>query len=89
MELIVKKMRADFEVVANARREAGEWSAEDVKEFNAAIRSAIEGKDIMAIALWARWLAELATGVVFFNMVIRTAEAGMRAKVAQTKAGAK
>ena len=89
MELIIKKMRADFEVVANANRESGEWSADDVREFNAAIKAAIDGKDTMAIALWARWLAELATGVVFFNMVVRTAEAGMRAKAAQAKAGGK
>lgn len=81
MQLMLNKMRADFELVAKARRESGEWSEEDVKEFNAAIKQAKDANDHTNLALWARWLADLAAGVVFFNLVVRAAEAGMRAKV--------
>lgn len=86
MELMLNKMRADFAVVAEARKAAGEWSAEDIKEFTAAIKAAIDGKDMTAIALWSRWLSDLATGVVFFNMIIRATEAGMRVKAAEERA---
>lgn len=86
MELMLNKMRADFAVVAEARKAAGEWSADDIKEFNGAIKAAIDSKDATAIALWSRWLSDLATGVVFFNMIVRAAEAGMRAKAAEERA---
>lgn len=87
MELMLKKMRADFDVVARARKESGEWSDADIAEFSAAIKGRVDAKDHTGLALWARWLADLAAGVVFFNLVVRGAEAGMRAKAAEAKAG--
>lgn len=89
MELMLNKMRADFELVAKARRESGEWSEADVKEFNVAIKQCRDNKDTTNLALWARWLADLSAGIVFFNLVVRGAEAGMRAKAAEQKAVAK
>lgn len=85
MELMLKKMRADFEMVANARKEAGEWTAADVAEFGKAIKTAVDSGDANQIALWARWLADLSTGVVFFSMVVRAAESAMRAKAGLAK----
>lgn len=88
MELMLNKMRADFEMVAKARRESGEWSEADVKEFNGAIKQVLDSGDTAALALWARWLADLSAGVVFYNLVVKGAEAGMRAKAAEQKARA-
>lgn len=89
MDQMIKKMRADFELVGKARCEAGEWTAEDFAEFGRAIKTAIDSRNIDSMALWARWLADLSAGVVFFNMVIRGAEAGMRAKTAEMRAAGK
>lgn len=85
-DLILKKMRADFDMVARARKTDGEWSDDDIKEFSAAIRTATESNDATAVALWARWLSDLATGVVYFTMVVRAAETAMRAKSDAVKA---
>lgn len=87
MELMLKKMRADFDVVARARKESGEWSDADIAEFNAVIERCVKTKDNVGLALWARWLADLASSVVFFNLVVRGAEAGIRAMAAEAKAG--
>lgn len=87
MELMLKKMRADFDMVALARKESGEWSDADIAEFSAAIKRCVEDKNHTALALWARWLADLAAGVVFFSLVVRGSEVGMRAAAAQARAG--
>lgn len=89
MDQMIKKMRADFELVGKARCESGEWSTDDFAEFGRAIKAAIDGRNVDAMALWARWLADLSAGVVFFNMVVRSAEAGMRAKAAEQRAAGK
>lgn len=88
MEQMIGKMRADFGVVAEARKAAGEWSDSDVRDFGAAIKAAIDAGDSTVLALWARWLADLSAGVVFFSLVVRGSEAAMRARVAADRAQA-
>lgn len=87
MELMLKKMRADFDVVARARKESGEWSDADIAEFSAVIKLCVQNKDHTGLSLWARWLADLAAGVVFFSLVVRGTEAGMRAMASEAKVG--
>lgn len=89
MEMIVDKMRSDFELVAQARKEAGEWTEADIREFNAAIKDCIKRNDTTALALWARWLADLSASVVFFNLVVKGTETAMRAAAAKSREGAK
>lgn len=59
MDLVIAKMRADFALVAAARRKSGDWSAEDERDAGLAIRAAIEDGDAETIACWSRWLAGL------------------------------
>jgi len=87
VELMLKKLRADFDMVAKARKESGEWTDADIQEFNGVIKRCIQTNDMTSLALWARWLADLSTGVVYFSLVVRVAESAMRAKVAEAKGG--
>ena len=78
MDALIAKMRADWLVVAENRRQAKEWSAEDEIEIGQAIKAAIETKDRNAIACWSRWLADLSAWVTAWNLVCRGSEAAMR-----------
>lgn len=86
MDLMLKKLRADFDLVARARLEAGEWSEDDIKEFSACIKACVDGKDHVNLASWARWLADLAHSVIFFNMVVKGSEVAMRNAAAAERA---
>lgn len=57
MESMLKKMRADWPVVAAAKRRAGVWTAADETEINLGIKALVEAKDIEMLTLWANWLA--------------------------------
>lgn len=59
MQQIIAKMRADWSVVAQDRRDAGEWSAEDEAEIGNEIKAAIASKDADRICCWGRYLADL------------------------------
>jgi hypothetical protein len=59
MQQIIAKMRADWTVVAQDRREAGEWSAEDETEIGEEIKAVIASKNADSICCWARYLADL------------------------------
>ncbi len=78
MQAVITKMRADFTVVAEHRREAKEWSPEDEADIAAAIRRSIEEQDLNALASWSRWLADLSAWVTAWNLICRGSEARMR-----------
>ncbi len=78
MQAVITKMRADFTVVAEHRREAKEWTAEDEADIAAAIRRSIEEQDLNALASWSRWLADLSAWVTAWNLICRGSEARMR-----------
>lgn len=86
MENLIAKMRADWAVVAKARVESGEWKPEDEKEIGLAVKAAVESRQPEVIAMWARWLADLAAWACAYNLIIRGVESGIRAKAAEEKA---
>lgn len=59
MQALIAKMRADWPVVAEDRRQCGDWTEADESEIGSAIAQAISKNDPDLIALWARWLADL------------------------------
>lgn len=86
MEKIIEKLRADWPIVAEARRASGEWSKEDEDEIGKAIKAAVESKDLSTLTLWSHWMSELATGVTYFRLIVRAAESAIRLQVAANKA---
>jgi len=78
MKAIIEKMRADFVVVTQDRIASGEWSAGDADDIGNAIRSVVESGDQSGIAMWARWLADLAAFVTAWTLVVRATEGRMR-----------
>lgn len=78
MDAVIAKMRADWAVVSVARREAGEWTAQDESEIGDAIKASIAAKDAAMVACWSRWLADLSAWVVAWNLVCRGSERRMR-----------
>lgn len=78
MDAVIAKMRADWSVVAAARKGSGEWTDSDEADIAAAIRSAIEAKDRTVIACWSRWLSDLAAWVTAWNLICRGSEAAMK-----------
>lgn len=59
MQQIIAKMRADWPVIAEDRRAAGEWSEADEVEIGNEIKAVIAKKDPDLICRWARYLADL------------------------------
>lgn len=92
MSEILKKLRADFELVAKHALERKEWSQEDFNEFGAAIKAAADHNDQAVLILWARDMSIRANHILYSQMVICKVEAEMRARIAAEqaqKAGAK
>lgn len=58
MDAMLKKMRADWPVVAAAKRSAGVWTADDEQEINLGIKALVEAEDVEMLSLWAKWLAD-------------------------------
>ncbi len=77
-EQLVAKMRADWAVVSEFRRESGDWTEGEVADILAAIKAAIDAGDRNAISCWSRWLADLSAWVTAWNLVCRGSEAAMR-----------
>ncbi|WP_191090359.1 hypothetical protein [Dechloromonas sp. CZR5] len=86
MSEILKKLRADFEMVAEHALDRKEWSQDDFKEFGAAIKAAADSNDLAVLILWARDMAIRANHILYSEMVIRSVEAGMRARIEADKA---
>lgn len=84
-EQLVAKMRADWSVVAQFRRESGDWTESDEADILAAIKSAIDAGDRNAIACWSRWLADLSAWVTAWNLICRGAETSMKAAAREHK----
>lgn len=78
IDAVIAKMRADFSLVAEARLASGEWSDQDKAEIGAAIKSAIMNKDLVMLACWSRWLADLSAWITAWNLVCRGSEVSMR-----------
>lgn len=87
METLLNKLRADFEVVVAERRATGDWTAQDVVDANAAIKKAIATNDQSTLGLWARWLADVAAGIVFMKLVVVPADTRIRAAIADARGG--
>ncbi|MER2518612.1 MAG: hypothetical protein ABTR92_19815 [Candidatus Accumulibacter phosphatis] len=87
MQGVIHKMRADFALVSENRRAAGEWSDQDVSEIGAAIKAAIATNDAAMLACWSLWLADLSVWVMAWNLICRGSEARMR-EAARTHASA-
>lgn len=85
MKGIIDKMRADFVVVTEDRIASGEWSKADADEVGEAIRVAVVSNDPSAIAMWARWLADLAAFVTAWTLVVRATEGRMREEARRAK----
>ena len=78
MKSIVAKMRADWPVIAENRRESGEWTEEDEKEIGLAVKEAIASNDPDLICRWARYLADLSALAIGLRVV--THRPGQRAQ---------
>lgn len=78
MDSIIKKMRADWVVVAEERRACGEWSAEDEAQIGEAVKAAIAAGKPDLIACWSRWLADLAASTVALKAIALNIDARMR-----------
>jgi len=77
-EQVVAKMRADWAVVAQNRRESGDWTESEEADILSAIKAAIDAGDKAIIACWSRWLADLSAWVTAWNLICRGSEAAMR-----------
>jgi len=86
MQKLIEKMRSDWAVVAEDRRQSGDWTEEDEADIGAAIKAAIEGGNDDLIACWARWLADLAAITVTLKAVALGIDGRMRAKAAEQRA---
>lgn len=84
IEELLEKLRADLDFVAKARVKSGDWSEADIADINRAIRTAIKSQDLVAVANWAKYLADMAAAMVAWGMVIRNAELRIR-EAAQNK----
>jgi len=78
MESLIKKMRADWVVVAEDRRACGEWSEEDEAQVGEAVKGAIESKKAELITCWARWLGDLAASTIALKAIALGIDARMR-----------
>ncbi len=86
MDALIAKMRADWVVVAAARRESGDWTEQDEQEIGEAIKRAVAAKDRNVLACWSRWLADLSAWVTAWNLVCRGSEACMKAAAREQRA---
>jgi hypothetical protein len=77
MESMIKKMRADWVVVAEDRLACGEWSEEDEAEIGEVIKSAIATRKEDQIICWARWLGDLAASTI----ALKAIALGINAKI--------
>lgn len=84
-EQLVAKMRADWSVVAQFRRDSGDWTESEEADILAAIKAAIDAGDRNAIACWSRWLADLSAWVTAWNLICRGSEAAMKEAVRANK----
>ena len=78
MESVIKKMRADWIVIAEDRRASGEWSESDEADIGEAVKVAINGGKSDLIMCWARWLGDLAATTIALKAISLGIDAHMR-----------
>lgn len=78
MESMIKKMRADWVVVAEDRRACGEWTEEDEAQVGEAVKGAISSGKADQITLWARWLGDLAASTIALKAIAMGIDHRMR-----------
>jgi hypothetical protein len=78
-------MRVDWRVVAEDKRKRNEWSEADEKEVGDIVKKVVAGTDEEALLRWARWLAELASAVLLFDLVGNGINGHIRAAMADEK----
>lgn len=78
MKTVIDKMRADFVRVSEVRKQRNDWSEADEKEIGAAIKAAVEKGDPDMILSWAAWLADLASAIAAWDLIVRGSLARMR-----------
>lgn len=71
MQQIIAKMRADWSVVAQDRRAAGEWTEADEIEIGNEIKAAIAQRDPDLLCCWARYLADLSALAVGLKVIAK------------------
>ncbi len=82
---LVDKLRHDVDFVARSRVADGDWDDAYVAEINQAIRTHIQADDLVAVACWAKWFADLSASIVAWGMVIRNAELRIREAASEKK----
>lgn len=86
MNTLINKMRADFDLLAEHRLSTGEWSEQDKHEIGLAIKAAIDSDEKPVIAMWGRWLADLAAWITAWRLVCAPIDELIRLRVAQDQA---
>lgn len=88
MKAIIDKMRADFVLLSEHRLATGEWTQEGQAEIGQAIKQAIESGDQVQIAMWSRWLADLACWVTAWRMICAPIEEHIRLAIDKARRSA-
>ncbi len=86
MSAVIEKMRADWRVVAEDKRQRGEWSEADEKEVGDLVKAAVASNDESLVTCWARWLGELAGAILLLRLVARGTDANIKRALAEDKA---
>lgn len=86
MSIVVEKMRADWRVVAEDKRQRGEWTEAEEKEVGDLVKSVVASNDDGLITCWARWLGELAGAILLLRLVARGTDANIKRAIAEDKA---
>ena len=83
MQKLIEKMRVDWPIVAEDRRQCGQWTEADEAEVGEAVKAAIASKNQEMILCWARWLGDLAATSVAMKAV--SVALGLRMREAARK----
>lgn len=57
---MIQKMREDFPFAQQQLEQMEDWPPDEIAEFRAGAKRAVEAGDIEIIACWAGWISELA-----------------------------
>lgn len=84
-ETMIAKLRADFVVVADARRASGDWTEADEKEIALAIKSSVDSGNPESLTFWALYFSDLAHTLTTCALLVRIAEGRIRAQIARDR----
>ena len=78
---LIDKLRADFRLVADHRRQSGDWTEDDERQIGESIKASIAAGNPETICMWALQFSDLAHVITTCAMAIRIAEGRIRAQV--------